>query len=686
MNDSAKLPSPPVEPGTLGFERDSLQPAEPVSSLGASEEDRELIAAEPAGAGRRIVATSCLLLLCFAAISGAATATPPAIRSKPYRVLLVVEHWSDPYGLVVNSETDKFQPVAALLKAWSVPFDILRLDQQHLDASYLFRRSGGIRYGAVIWLADPPSYGEQDLISLEAATRAGTSLIIVDSRFLDPTLDKLLGLKFKDFYTSTDTFRVTREHYITHDIAAGKNAPSAQSHDYSDRLWVQPTIAEVLIAQGQHPALTLNQLGLGISALWLGSPNLSVLCESSFWRNLFFRSLVWSLGYVVVPNVDYAHRIIFELDDWGTADKGFLSYWRYLEPSEETIRQNLIVPLQQHHGIASAEVNTGYVDRQSKRVVSPWIQRFTDLYGLHQDYASTRKGLKDAADAGVLDIESHGWTHMEPNLESPPGPWWTADLAGEGSMVGWYAEFEDQRRGEEVPAVTQIYHMKRSLEELQEDFGQQALELKPGNNSWSKSQFNNTAGLAARVGFGLFHGDKATYYLDHELVIDMADVIPDFNSGYDLLGDLNPERWPDHPDGPVILGFHDRDIALDHNFMERLFAVLPTNYETFGTNQYIGIIHTEVKSSADGDGLQLTFTQDSHYCAYFANHSSSWRLWLSDPLREQLAGSHLEVSIDGKPTRIKTADLDHEDLTIDLPPGLGIHAWKVEAARNSKEP
>jgi hypothetical protein len=597
----------------------------------------------------------------------------------------VVERWGDPYGLLVNSKADKFQPVAALLKAWSVPFDILRLDQQHLDPSYLFRRSGAIRYGAVIWLADLSSYGEQDLASLEEATRAGTSLIVVDSRFLDSTLDKLLGLKFKDSYTSTDALRVTKEHYITRDIAASKNAPPAESHDYSDRLWVQPTSAEVLLAQGQHPVLTVNQLESGVSALWLGSSSLTMLCDSAFWRSLFFRSLVWSLGYAVVPNVDYAHSIIFELDDWGTADKGFLSYWRYLEPSEETIHQGLIVPLQHHHAVASAEVNTGYVDRQSRRVVSPWTQRFTDLYGLHQDYASTRQGLRDAADAGVLDIESHGWTHMEPNLDSPPGPWWTADLAGEGSMVGWYAEFEDQRRGEDVPAATQIYHMERSLAELQEDFGQQALELKPGNNSWSKSQFNNTAELAARFGFGLFHGDKATYYLDHELVIDMADVVPDFNTGYDLLGVLNPERWPDHPDGPLILGFHDRDIAFDHNFMERLFAALPTDYQTLGTNQYIGIIHTQV-NSPDSNGFQLTFTRDSHYCAYFASHPSSWRLWLSDPLREQLAASHLEVSIDEKPTNVRASDFHQETLTIDIPPGLGTHAWKLEAAKTSREP
>jgi hypothetical protein len=636
--------------------------------------------------GARAIAISCLLLLCVAVtLQGAQAtniATLPSIDANPYRVLLVVEQRSDPYSLVVSGEADKFQPVAALLKAWSVPFDILRLDQQHLDASYLFRRSGGIRYGTVVWVADPSSYDTQDFAPLEEAMHAGTGLIVVESRFLDSTLARLLGLKFKDFYASTDSFQVTQKHFITHNVTADQTAASAQSHDYSDRIWVQPTSAAVLIVQAQHPVLTVNRLGQRTSAVWLGSPNLLALCNSLFWRKLFFRSLIWSLGYLVAPNVDYSHRIILELDDWGTADKGFLAYWRYLEPSEQTIRDGLVKPLKQHHAVASAEVNTGYVDRQSKRVVSPWVQKFTDLYGLHQDYASTHKALKDAAESDVLDIESHGWTHMEPDLDSPPGPWWTADLAGEGSIVGWYGEFGDQRRGEEIPAATQVYHMERSLAELQQDFGKEALELKPGNNSWSKSQFNNTAGLAARVGFGLFHGDKATYYLDHELVLDMADVIPDFNTAYDLLDVLSPQRWPDHPDGPLILGFHDRDIALDHNFMERLFEALPANYQTLGTNQYIGIVHTQIDSSSDGNGLQLTFTQDSHYCAYFASHPSSWQLWLSDPLSVQWAASHLEASIDGKPTEIRAADLAHETLTIDLPPGLGSHSWKLEVARN----
>src|SRR6266849_4426670 len=99
-----------------------------------------------------------LLVLC--AIQGQ---TPPKLSLlKPYRVLVVVADWGDPASHVI-SEKDVFQPVAALLKAWSVPFDIFRLDQQIFGAGYLFERSGRVRYGAVVWLADAASYQHKNV-------------------------------------------------------------------------------------------------------------------------------------------------------------------------------------------------------------------------------------------------------------------------------------------------------------------------------------------------------------------------------------------------------------------------------------------------------------------------------------------------------------------------------------------
>ncbi len=620
---------------------------------------------------------SCLLLSTPSA-HGKVPATPWSV--KPYRALLVVERWNDPASVLVDHEKDDFQPVAALLKAWSVPFDILRLDQQHLDGSYLFDRSGEVRYGVVIWVADSATYAGQNLASLEEAAQAGTSLLVARSRFLDPTLERLLGLKFKETYTATDPLRVTQPHYITRELAGRKMDPFDVSWNFSSRLWVGPLGAEVLIDQDHHPMLTLHCPTAESCSIWMGVESLPSLRDSAYWRGLFFRSLVWSLGYIVQPDLDYSHLIEMEMDDWGTADKGFLSYWRYPIPNEETIRQQIIAPLARRRAVAIANVNTGYVDRKSKRIISPWTQKFTDLFGAQQDYASTQKGLKAAVEAGVLEIESHGWTHMQPDLESPPGPWWTADLKGEASADGWYTEFEDRLRGTESPAIVQLVHLKRSREYLQEDFGRTPLSLRPGGAGWSKSYANHTGRLAAQAGFGLFHAEPHFYYyLDRELVLDMTGIAPEAGASYDR--PLQAEMWPPHPDGPVMLVFHDRDIALQPGFLDRLFAALPAGYETLSMNRYLAFLHTQIDSSAAA-GWQLTFNFDDHYCPYFGHHSSAWRVWLSDAFREKMKEfKDFVVTVDEKnPTRVKSSDLLRETFTIEIPAGLGRHVWVMSPA------
>ena len=303
---------------------------------------------------------------------------------------------------------------------------------------------------------------------------------------------------------------------------------------------------------------------------------------------------------------------------------------------------------------------------------------------MQQDYASTQRGLKAAVAAGVVEIESHGWTHMQPDLESPPGPWWTADLAGEGSADGWYTEFEDHRRGMESPAIVQLFHMKRSLEDLQEDFGQRALELRPGGSGWSKSQFNHTGRIAAQAGFGLFHAEPDFYYyLDKDRVLDMSGIAPQVGTtSYDRLADLHPERWPLHPDGPAMLLFHDRDIALQPDFVERLFAALPPAYQTLSLNEYIGILHAQIDSSG-ADSWQLTFSFDPYYCPYFETHPSSWHLWLSESFGGRLNSlQEVQISVDNRtPLKINAADFLRGTMTIDLPAGLGTHVWKVEGAK-----
>ncbi len=590
---------------------------------------------------------------------------------KPYRVLMVVDTWDDPSSQVITLK-DKFQPVTALLKSWSVPFDILRLDQQNLGASYLFERSGRVRYGVVLWLADSPSYAGKNMGALSEAVQQGTSVIVACSRFADPVLRQILGLTYKADFRASDPLLPGPAHFITRE----PGHPLKPSDEFGSHIWVEPQGALSLINQGQHPALTAYQPAPDTSAVWIGAPGPRAFRDSAYWRIIFRRSLLWSLGYLVLPDFDYSSRILVMIDDWGAADKSFLSYWRYQSVTEELMREKVMPVLARHHAIVSANVVTGFVDRKTHRIISPWQQKFTDRYGVLQDYPSTRRGLKAAVEAGVLEIQSHGWTHMQGDLDSSPGPWWVADLQGEGSVGGWYEEFEDSRRGREAPALDQLFHLKRSIEYLDEDFGARPLSIIIGGGGWSKSYPNHSARIAAQAGFGLFDINESYFYIDHELTLDMTGISPGATHQYDR--ELRPWQWPRHPDGPYVLLFHDRDISLQHDFVERTFEALPKNSMTISMNQYVAVLHAGIQSAAGP--MKLQFQYDEPYCAYFKNHASSWRLLLADPLAEKLKHSpNLEVVVDGRPSEsIKPSELRGQSLLIQIPAGMHIHTWELE--------
>jgi len=595
---------------------------------------------------------------------------------KPYRVLLVVDQWADPASQVIASEKDAFQPVAALLKAWSVPFDILRLDQQSFGAGYLFERSGRVRYGSVVWLADAASYENKHVDKLAEAVAAGTSVVTVSSRFQDPALEQILGLKFKEEYSATDPLEIESAHFITREVEHEKTA----NWEFGARLWVESRGAQVLLRQGRHPLVTVRQPRPDTAAVWMAAPNFAALRDSPYWRSIFHRSLLWGLGYLVEPGQDYAHRILLMCDDWGAADKSFLSYWRYQTVTEELMRGKVIPALAARKAVVSANVVTGFVDRKTHRVISPWGQKFTDAYGVLQDYTSTQRALKAAAAAGVLEIESHGWTHMQPDLDSPPGPWWTADLDGEASAGGWYEEFADTRRGTEAPALAQLFILKRSLDYLREDFGARPLSVIIGGGAWSKSYANHSARIAAQAGFGLFDINERYFYLDRDMALDMAGISTGKTHAYDR--ELRLDQWPPHLDGPMVIVFHDRDISLQHDFVERFLAAIPREMSFVSMNQYIATLHTEIAAPA-AEGWQLRFHVDDPYCAYFGKHPSSWRLVLADPLLERLRKAPaVTVAVDGQPgARLSAENLAGQPIMIEIPAGLGEHTWKLTPAR-----
>jgi hypothetical protein len=133
-----------------------------------------------------------------------------------------------------------------------------------------------------------------------------------------------------------------------------------------------------------------------------------------------------------------------------------------------------------------------------------------------------------------------------------------------------------------------LFHLKRSVDYLWEDFGKRPLSLRAGGAAWSKSYANHTGRIAAQAGLGLFQaGTTFNFYLDRDLVLDMAGVTAGASHSYDR--PLQAESWPAHPDGPLMVTAHDRDIALQPDFLDRFFQSLPSEYKTLSMESIRGL-------------------------------------------------------------------------------------------------
>ena len=579
-----------------------------------------------------------------------------AAAAPPYRFLLVVgNQWEDDGSFLIE-RSGEFQVTAALLKTWGLPFDILRRDQQTMDRYHLLQRDGSPRYGTIIWDAPADSKG-RDLSLLAELNQQGVSVVVLGDTIKNPDAARLAGLQYVSDYKAYEQASFDASHFITRSLV-GREKELLANVGYSfDGLKVVPQEATVVARRGTAPFLTVfDRPGRGRVA-WLGVDRSVAQMQNQLVRDLLKRILVWAQGYAVYA--EYDRSLILFMDDWGTSDKTYLPYWHYKTPTEEEIRHGAIEPLQKHHAVMDMNVDTGYVDRKTRRIVSPWQQRVVDEIDgktIH-DFASTKRGLDAGLAAGVFFIQSHGWTHMLPDLESSPGPFWDAPMDGVGSL-DWYNEFGDALRKQEVPAATQRFHMARSIAYIGEDFGVTPQVIRPGGGLYSKSPPNNTAMNAARMGFGLATWNWAVY-LGTDLAISLESVSR--RGSWEYNRRVTGADIPWTVDAPYWLGFHDRDLSLDHAGIARLLDDLGEGIRYMNGSEYSAYLHAQV-SRADKPALQFTVTYDDHYCEYFASHASRWTVHLSDETRKLLGRAQPEKQ------------------AIEIPKGLGTHVlWNAEA-------
>lgn len=545
----------------------------------------------------------------------------PGAGPLPYRFLLVIgDQWKDPSSKLIEAGGE-FPVMVGLLKTWGLPFDILRLDQQRLDRYYLLDREGRPRYGTIIWDAGAGAADPKDMGLLTSLVREyGLGLVSLGDTVAIPEVAAAAGLEYRGQYRLSDGLAISSSHFITRGLESRDKEFPAADGGYLPGSNVEAKDCTVLARRGRLPFLTVRG-----RSVWLGADRASVQIGRQIVRDLFKRALVHAQGYAVYA--EYSKSVLLFMDDFGTSDRTYLPYWHYRTLDENAIRKGLIEPLKRHGAVLMEDIVSGYVDRKNRRITSPWMQQVTDEIDgrtLH-DYVSAKRGLDAGVREGVFEIQCHGYTHMLPDLESAPGPFWDAPMDGAGTL-GWDVEFGDRLRGKDVPAITQRFLMERGVEYIRRDFGVVPLFVINGGSGKSLSYPHHSARIAAEMGFGLAHFN-AVWYLGNDMALGMAQIAQDASWAHNR--SLPDIRWT--VDAPQFLIFHDRDVSIDNSAAERLLTSLGKGVRYMTANEYSGYLHARAERDAESDAIAIRY--DEHYCRYFADHTSAWVLHFSDEAR-----------------------------------------------------
>ncbi len=588
----------------------------------------------------------------------------------PYRVLLVIgDQWKDPAGFLVDIPTEApphydhsvrpegidFLQLVVMLKSWGVPFDVVRLDQETLNINHFLGPEKKPLYGCILWAADPKadSPAVQDYgILTEAIGRHGISLVALSNRIDHPVLESLLGLRYLGYHMTHNSITASGNHYLTRGMAPSIVAENDVPYQYQAMVEAAGQV-QVLARQGKYPALTSRKLNGRARAIWIGG-DVGIMFEQQKIRTILRRAITEAAGYCF--HKTWENRCIIAMDDPGGAQCAWLDHWSYSTLTQEQIRRHLIAPLKERQAVMVINVVSGFVNEQKRQVELSFRQDFVDDFGRRQNYVSTKQGLDEGLREGVFEIQSHGWTHMQPDLDSPPGPWWGAPLDGEKAHVGWYREFGDTRRGfKEIPAAQQVFHMRTGKQWLTHLFGIEPLSFVAGGGGVSLSYPNHTWILAAREGFGWFCWFGG--YLGRDMAVRgwLFEGTPEAPATIPALPDAHDKGIAEHPEEFLK--------TFDQGGPEAVFM---------GLNEYIGYLHAHLESPA-GSTPQVRISYDPHYCSFFGKRESTWKLDLADWARETLAGR--TILVDSRPAG-KVASSGAQE--IQIPAGIGEHRIAVE--------
>ncbi len=614
---------------------------------------------------------------------------------KPYRVLVVIgDQWDDPgsycidtqsrfYDLRARQSGKDFLDVVTMLKIWGIPFDVLRLDQQRLQINRFLNGVAEPNYRCVIWMADPDElqgYSAHYETLRRVVEDYGIHLIALFDHIRAPAVAELVGIEIEGAAAArTDAaMTIDGEHFITAGMVGTTLSGEGASKPRIVLCRPRPGTQVLGELQGQ-PQLVVRAVNDRTRAVWIGGGN-DWFDKVPAMRQLFRNAMVWCMDYCLF-NDNFENAFIFVMDDMGCSEHAYSLAWHYPTPSKEDIIKYLVEPLAKHGLVMVQNLTPGYANPVTRMVENPWtVPKFTDPFGNVQDYGSTKVGLDEGVRRGVFEIHAHrAWTHLNWDLDSPPGSWWDAPLEGERAHTDWYNETVDTRRGLPVPSNDQLFLYKIGRDAIERQFGVTPLgvTVRPG-----AGLEHDNGRLAAIAGYGV----GRWHYLGPDRVIQLSilAMAPEEFSCHDLdlVEKTGPElktptqaereRNPALYRSTRVVGGRVIDLR-DPNWIGRW-----KHKRWIGFNEYCAYLHSRIEGPVSA-GLRFDIDYDAHYCRHFAKNSSKWTLELSDDyLRKATQGA--AVSVDGKAAQPVLA---HRTL-VTIPPGVGRHRVEVRTEKENE--
>ena len=501
----------------------------------------------------------------------------------------------------------------------------------------------------------------------------------------------------------TNNFQISGNHFITEDAQdvhlpdsrqlAGSSIPEANGitlnkiineEDVTDIGLVTCSVtgnAAALGKIGDIPQFVVRDIDNDTKTVWIGG-GYDWFRKYPVMRRIFRKALVYSIGYGVF-NDNFDNGFICIMDDVGCSEHAWSLMWHYPTPAKDTLIKYLIEPLEKYGKMMVQNITPGFANPEKKLIESSWeVPPFRDIFGNWQDYGSTREGLIEGLRRGVFELQPHrAWSHMNWDLDSPPGPWWGSPVDGEMKITDWYNEVVDVRRGHvPVPSNDLLFIYRKGIEAIQEEFGVTPLaaEVRPGAELMKgRSGGNDNGRIAAIAGLGV----SRECYVGIDRTIEFKMMMPEQFTFHDLdlttqtedPADLMEADWDRLRTLPTeqlmkskIAGGRRLNVHDSHDWIESR-----KDKYWMGFNETCAYLHSEISETED-EGFGINFNYDDHYCKYFEKKSSVWTIEFSDHFREVL-GSGISFQVDGRPvsTSLKASQ------KIIVPAGLGSHSIKV---------